>query len=56
MEIVTTYREIHDKGAWEQFCEDTGLCVWCMNEGADPDTKVTLTIKQALKYRLLEDV
>lgn len=54
MKIIVTLGEILDKGYWDDYCEETGLSEWCMNEGqADSDDEVTLTEAQAKKWGFL---
>ena len=56
MKIVVTYREIIDKGCWDEFCDDRGLNPWFINEGlGSSDEKVSLTTEEAKKYRLLTE-
>jgi len=54
MIILATYNDIIEAGSWEQFCEDTGVNPYCVNEGAKSSTTVELTIKQAEAYELIE--
>ncbi len=55
MMIVATLDELIDGGRWDQFCEDKGWNVWCVNEGlASSDEKVTLSLDEAKRYNLLE--
>lgn len=53
MMITVTFREMLDKGIWEEFCELKGINEWCMNEGlAESDTTETLTEEEATKLGL----
>ena len=53
MKILTTYREISNRGNWEALCKDKGLNPWCMNEGASGDETVELTPEEAYRFGLL---
>lgn len=55
MNIIVSLREILHNGDWDLYCKDTGLNPWCINEGADGDEKVELTVDQAHKYRLIKE-
>ncbi len=54
MIILVTYNDILEVGSWEQFCEETGLNPYCINEGAESSTTVELTIEQAEAYGLIK--
>jgi len=54
MKLVVTFRELIDKGVWDDYCEAHGLSVWCVNEGqADSSEACTLTLEEARKYQFL---
>ena len=54
MEIRITASELIDKGVWDDYCEDTGTNVWCVNEGLMPsDEKLTITEEQGKKWGLI---
>ena len=56
VKIVVTYREIIDKGCWDEFCEEHGLNPWFINEGlGSSDEEVSLTPEEAKKYGLLTE-
>lgn len=45
-----------DKGAWENYCEYSGLNIWALNEGlADDEEIVTLPVSLAMQWGLIEE-
>ena len=56
MKISITAGEILDRGDWGKFCEDKGINPYAMNEGlVGSDEKFELSIKEAVKYNLIDD-
>lgn len=57
MKLTVTFEEILNSnlcGAWDRFCEDTGLNPWFLNEGlGSGDEKVEITKDQAIRYGLI---
>ena len=41
--------------AWEKFCDKYGYNYYCMNEGADGDTKVEVTLEDAENWGLIDE-
>lgn len=54
MKVVTTPREMMDKGVWDAYCNLTGTSVYAVNEGMPSDEKVELTVAQACEIRLIQ--
>lgn len=51
--ISFSFEEIMDSGSWMQFCEDYGVSSYCVNEGADENTKTEISISDAKRYGLI---
>lgn len=55
MKIIVTAQEILDKGVWEEYCDENGICHYCMAEGLmDSDEEIELTEEQAIKYNFIK--
>jgi len=50
MKIITTPRELIDKGLWDRYCEISGMSVYAVNEGYPDDTPISLDLP---KYKPL---
>ena len=51
MKVIVTASELIDKGYWGDYCEETGLSIWCVNEGLmDSKEEITLTDEQSKKW------
>ena len=51
--ISFSFEEIMDSGSWMQFCEDYDVNSYCVNEGADRNTKTEIFINDAKRYGLI---
>lgn len=54
--IVTdvSARLLFDKGVWIEYCDESGVNSWCVNEGhADMDTRFGVTEEQIRKWNLI---
>ena len=41
--------------AWDKFCDKYGYSYYCMNEGADPDKEVQITLEDAENWGLIDE-
>lgn len=55
MKLIVTAQEILANGNWDVFCKITGLSVWAVNEGMDPEKEFELTYDQAQQCCILEE-
>jgi hypothetical protein len=56
MEITLDLSEILDRcNDWEEFCDEQGWSVWCVNEGGG-DLEITMSEEEAIKYGLIRGV
>ncbi len=55
MKIQATLKEIMRLAEWETFCKMRGYDYYCLAEGADPDTLVSLTLEEAIKIGLINE-
>jgi hypothetical protein len=56
MEITLDLSEILDRcNDWEEFCDEQGWSVWCVNEGGG-DIEVSLTEEEAISYGIIRDI
>jgi len=55
--VQTTFREILNApywNAWDDFCKKYGYSVWCVNEGADSNTEVSISYSDAKLYGIIK--
>ena len=56
MKIITTPRELFDKGIWMEACELLGINEWAVNEGLMCQTEgLELSHEQAIELGLIKD-
>ena len=41
--------------AWDKFCTKYGYNYYCLNEGADADSEVEITLEDAENWGLIDD-
>jgi len=58
IKVSITLREISNANyvmGWEKFCDKYGYSYYCMNEGADGDVKVEISLEDANDWGLVEE-
>ena len=55
MKIVVTAKEAMDKDVWQKLCDMKGLNPWCVNEGANQDMEIELTVAEAQVLRFVPE-
>ena len=57
MKITVTAREVLDSrlvGAWDKFCDMTGLNYYALNDGIDSKAEFEITLEQARQLGLID--